>query len=130
MLRGVVTSGTARRARAEGEDRAGKTGTTNDFVDAWFVGMVPRYTVAVWIGADNRVEGLGQSETGGRAALPAWKQIVEALPQEPGERFDVPDDVVFVSQSGRWVGIPRAQADRHLSRPALDAAPLPDFPGG
>jgi penicillin-binding protein 1A len=106
MLREVVRAGTGRKAWKPGFDRAGKTGTTNDFVDAWFVGFTPRYTVAVWIGSDTTAS-LGDKETGGKAALPAWLAIVEALPHEEGERFPLPDDVALVETAGSWAGIPR-----------------------
>lgn len=99
VMREVVRGGTARRAYVEGYDRAGKTGTTNDNVDAWFVGMTPLYTVAVWVGTDG-TGSLGESETGGRAALPAWIAIVEALPDQQGLVFPVPDDAVRVQAAG------------------------------
>ena len=57
----------------------GKTGTTNDYKDAWFVGFTPRHVIAVWIGTDGTFS-LGDKETGGRAALPAWIEIADALP--------------------------------------------------
>jgi penicillin-binding protein 1A len=106
MLREVVRAGTGRKAWKPGFDRAGKTGTTNDFIDAWFVGFTPRYTVAVWIGSDTTAS-LGDKETGAKAALPAWLAIVEALPHEEGERLPVPDDVALVETVGSWAGIPR-----------------------
>jgi penicillin-binding protein 1A len=127
MLREVVRAGTARKAWKPGYDRAGKTGTTNDFVDAWFVGFTPRYTVAVWIGSDG-TQSLGDKETGGKAALPAWMRIVEALPHAEGERFPLPDEAILVQAGGQWVGLPRAAVPASvLRRPTLGAAPLPDF---
>jgi penicillin-binding protein 1A len=108
MLREVVRAGTGRKASKPGFDRAGKTGTTNNFVDAWFVGFNPRYTVAVWIGSDTSVT-MGDKETGGKGALPAWISIIEALPQVEGERLPVPDGVALVEALGGWVGIPRGQ---------------------
>ena len=129
MLRGVVQRGTARRARAPGLDRAGKTGTTNDFVDAWFVGITPRHSIAVWVGANDR-RGLGPGETGGRAALPAWIALAEAAGEAPGERFPVPDGVALLYEGGDWIGVPRSAVPAaRLPRPAVSAsAPLPDFP--
>jgi penicillin-binding protein 1A len=95
MLREVVRAGTARRAYQATKDRAGKTGTTNGFVDAWFVGFTPRYAVAVWIGTDGTGT-LGSEETGGKAALPAWLDIVAALPEPDGEVRPPPPEVMLV----------------------------------
>ncbi len=125
MMREVVRAGTARKALREGYDRGGKTGTTNGFVDAWFVGFTPRYTVAVWIGTDGTLT-LGDKETGGRAALPAWIRIVNALDQPAGERFPVPDDVVLVPHGATWVGFRRGRVPRELLPvPDVGDAPLP-----
>ena len=106
MLREVVRAGTGHKAWKAGFDRGGKTGTTNDFIDAWFVGFTPRYTVAVWIGSDT-IASLGDKETGAKAALPAWLAIVDSLPGTEGERLPVPDDVALVETVGSWAGIPR-----------------------
>jgi membrane carboxypeptidase/penicillin-binding protein len=106
MLREVVRAGTGHKAWKAGFDRAGKTGTTNDFIDAWFVGFTPRYTVAVWIGSDT-IASLGDKETGAKAALPAWLAIADALPSSEAERLPVPDDVALVETAGSWAGIPR-----------------------
>jgi penicillin-binding protein 1A len=127
MLRQVVNSGTARKAFKKGYDRAGKTGTTNECVDAWFVGFTPRYTVAVWIGTDGTFS-LGDKETGGRAALPAWIQIVEALPAVEGERLPIPDDAVLVKHGDRWVGLPRSKVPKSVLAPRVAGTePLPPF---
>jgi penicillin-binding protein 1A len=130
MMREVVHSGTARAAWKDGFDRAGKTGTTNDSVDAWFVGFTPRYTVAVWIGTDGQYS-LGEKETGGRAALPAWTKIVDALPQPKGERFAIPEDAISgPAAEGGWVGLARGSVPLAALRTASPGpAPLPFFPG-
>jgi penicillin-binding protein 1A len=127
MMREVVQAGTATRARKEGFDRAGKTGTTNDCIDAWFIGFTPRYTVAIWIGTDG-TSSLGEKETGGKAALPAWLQIIDALPHAAGERFPMPPEAVLVQWQGQWVGLPRGQVPASLlSMPRLGREPLPAF---
>jgi penicillin-binding protein 1A len=128
MLREVVRAGTARRAFVPNLDRRGKTGTTNNFIDAWFVGYTPRYTVAVWIGTDGTAT-LGEGETGGRAALPAWIRIVEALGEVPGETQPMPDRAVLVRHEGRLVPIARGHVPtRVLERPRVSQEPLPAFP--
>jgi penicillin-binding protein 1A len=78
MLAAVVERGTGRRAFRPHEERMGKTGTTNDYHDAWFVGATPDLTIGVWVGRDDH-EPLGDRETGGRAALPAWILTADAL---------------------------------------------------
>lgn len=127
MLRGVVTAGTARRASVEGLDRAGKTGTTNGYMDAWFVGFTPRYTVAIWLGTDRTIS-LGEGETGGRSALPAWVRIVEALGERPGERLRPPDEAMLLPWRGGWVAVSRGRAPANaLPVERVGEGPLPLF---
>ncbi len=86
MLREVVLHGTAVAAAKMPYPLAGKTGTTNDFTDAWFVGFSPSLTCGVWIGYDEK-KSLGEKETGARAALPIWIQFmnVALAGKDPGE---------------------------------------------
>lgn len=129
MMREVVRAGTARRAFDPALDRAGKTGTTNGFLDAWFVGFTPRWTVAIWIGTDG-TRSLGDGETGGRAALPAWIRIVAALPSQPGERIPMPPEAMLIPWEAGTVVLDRATAPRHgFGGEALPPGPLPPFPG-
>jgi penicillin-binding protein 1A len=76
MLRTVVQRGTARDAHSLGDDVAGKTGTSNDARDAWFVGFAGRIACAVWVGFDSP-RSLGRRESGSRAALPIWLGFME-----------------------------------------------------
>ena len=95
MLRGAVERGTAVSARALGRPVAGKTGTTNDFSNAWFVGYSPSVTAAVWVGHD-RIRSLGREETGARAALPIWIALMrEILKDRPVEDFTPPETVTL-----------------------------------
>ncbi len=80
MLREVVLSGTARRANEIGREVYGKTGTTNDFSDAWFVGFDDRLLVGVWVGRDNH-KPIGPKEAGARAALPIWVHFMKEAGQ-------------------------------------------------
>jgi penicillin-binding protein 1B len=95
LLKGVVTSGTASAVRASGlpDVVAGKTGTTNDGRDAWFVGYTPRLLALVWVGFDS---GEPHGMSGARAALPIWldfmKQAIDAYPQSD---FEVPAGISF-----------------------------------
>jgi penicillin-binding protein 1A len=93
MLQGVVQHGTAVAATKLKLPLAGKTGTTNDFTDAWFVGFSPSLTAGVWIGYDEK-KTLGPKETGARAALPVWMQFMSAAlaGKDPGQ-FRLPPDL-------------------------------------
>jgi penicillin-binding protein 1A len=88
MLEDVVNFGTGVGAKALARPSAGKTGTTNDFTDAWYMGFTPRLTAGVWVGFDDKQKSLGRSETGARAALPIWLQFMQnALAGMPVENF-------------------------------------------
>lgn len=87
MLQAVVRMGTATRASELKHPLGGKTGTTNDYTDAWFVGFSPSVTCGTWIGYDTR-ESLGEKETGARAALPIWMDFMRAaIAGKPDENF-------------------------------------------
>jgi penicillin-binding protein 1A len=94
MLREVVLHGTAIKASSMQFPLAGKTGTTNDFTDAWFVGFSPAMTCGVWIGYDEK-KSLGSGETGARAALPVWMDFMKVAlaGKEPGE-FQAPQPLI------------------------------------
>ena len=82
MLQGVVARGTARAIGALSPYVAGKTGTTEDAVDGWFIGFTNDVTIAVWVGYDNgdgKRRSLGSNATGARVALPIFKPIIEAV---------------------------------------------------
>ncbi|MGH6879003.1 MAG: penicillin-binding transpeptidase domain-containing protein, partial [Rhizomicrobium sp.] len=88
MLEDVVNFGTGVRAKALGRPSAGKTGTTNAFTDAWYIGFTPRITCGVWVGNDNPAISLGSKETGARAALPIWLEFMQkSLAGRPVEQF-------------------------------------------
>jgi penicillin-binding protein 1A len=101
LLTGVIQNGTAASARSLAWPLGGKTGTTDDYTDAWFIGFDPDITVGVWIGFDQK-RTLGPGQTGTSAALPVWRTIMrswierrrEALPAPP--EFTRPGNVVVV----------------------------------
>ncbi len=95
ILQGVITEGTATNLKkiVGRPDIAGKTGTTNENVDAWFVGFSPDYTCGVWVGFDDEVS-IGDQETGGKAAAPIWGYFMkEALRDVPVKQFQQPGNI-------------------------------------
>ncbi len=99
LLEAVINEGTGRRASGLNSIApvAGKTGTTNDFTDAWFLGFSPHTTVGVWVGKDDHTT-LGKGESGSRAALPIWMDFMETvLKESPGGGFEVPQGIRFAS---------------------------------
>ena len=99
LLEAVINEGTGRRASDLNSIApvAGKTGTTNEFTDAWFVGFSPRITAGVWVGKDDHTS-LGKGEAGSRAALPIWKDFMETvLNKFPGGEFEVPNGIRIAS---------------------------------
>jgi penicillin-binding protein 1A len=107
LLESVVKNGTGRKARELNRPAAGKTGTTNNLNDAWFMGYTPEYITGVWVGFDE--EGtLGKGETGGAAACPIWVGYMKrALANKPVQVFPVPEGIVYAkidAATGRLAG--------------------------
>lgn len=95
MLESVVKSGTGQRVQDLQRPVAGKTGTTNNLFDAWFIGYTPRYVAGTWVGFDEE-KFLGKGETGARAASPIWLGFMKRVhADKPVQVFEVPDGVVF-----------------------------------
>ncbi len=125
MLEGVVDRGTGAALADLPLAIAGKTGTTNDYTDAWFVGFTPRYTILTWVGYDQK-RTLGRKMTGAEAALPIWRKVAEAGLRDgwlrEGEDFSVPAGVE-IRPIEYWSGLApgaRRRADHRggLPRPA------------
>ena len=81
MLEDVVQFGTGVRAKELGRPSGGKTGTTNDFTDAWYIGFTAQLTAGVWVGNDDKRVSLGKKETGAQAALPIWLEFMQGATQ-------------------------------------------------
>ena len=99
LLRAVVEEpgGTGARARSLGRTSAGKTGTTNGYFDAWYVGYTPQFVTGVWVGFDDE-KTLGRGETGSSAALPIWLEYMKQIHKDlQKEEFTVPDQIVFAN---------------------------------
>lgn len=96
MMEDVVQRGTGQLAKSLDRPIAGKTGTSNEYTNAWFIGMTPNLAVGSWVGFDDR-RPLGETESGAHAALPIWVSFMkQALKQLPSVPFEIPDDIVFV----------------------------------
>lgn len=134
MMKDVVVRGTAAKAHAvlKRNDLAGKTGTTNDYVDAWFCGYQPTLVAVAWIGYD-QPRRMGSGETGGAAALPIWMSYMEkALRGVPETYLAVPTGLVTITPAGGGSdliyeeGVPPPPSDE---APAGEAAPTPPSEG-
>ena len=113
FLQAVVQHGTAAAASQLKHPLGGKTGTTNDYTDAWFIGFSPSVTCGTWIGYDDR-QPLGEKETGARAALPMWMDFMRAaIANKPNEAFAT-------------AGAPQKKLDVPLSSPVVKPAPKPE----
>ncbi len=114
LLRGVVQRGTAASAASLNWPLAGKTGTVNDYTDAWFVGFDPEISLGVWLGYDEK-KPIGNGETGTTAALPIWIDIMRAYldgrDREHPPQFEAPGNIVFVP------------VDRHTGQPVDEGTP-------
>ena len=111
MMRSVLNEGTGASARAAGFtlDAAGKSGTTNDLRDAWFVGFTPQLLTVVWVGFDDNQP---VSLSGSQAALPIWTQFIKnATAGQSSIAFDVPEGITF------------AEIDRDTGKLALPGCP-------
>ncbi|HWO01290.1 MAG TPA: PBP1A family penicillin-binding protein [Blastocatellia bacterium] len=124
MMRGVVTGGTAGSMMSNKELAkrmiCGKTGTVNDFTDAWFIGYTPTYTAGVWIGYPGLKKSLGNKEAGSVAALPMWMQFMEKfLKDKPNDQFPKappPDKEVIAKRSEAERSLRTAQADEAVTK--------------
>ena len=109
MLRGVITSGSGRGAAIAGRDLAGKTGTTNEYRSAWFVGFSSDIVVGVFIGFDDN-RPLGSGETGATGPVPVFNDFMQVALKKLGEPVDAPSvvvgDSVFDVEAAKNAGMP------------------------
>ncbi|MCL5878839.1 MAG: PBP1A family penicillin-binding protein [Deltaproteobacteria bacterium] len=124
MLRNVVQHGTGWRANALGRPAAGKTGTTENDRDAWFIGFTPNLLTGVWVGFDDN-KSLGIAETGGDAAAPIWLNFMKsAVTAYPDSDFPIPPGVVF-ARIDKKTGLLATAEDRNASFDAFVAGTQP-----
>ncbi|MBT8328923.1 MAG: S1 RNA-binding domain-containing protein, partial [Desulfofustis sp.] len=111
LLEGVVQNGTGWRAKELKRPAAGKTGTTNNIYDAWFVGYTPQYITGVWVGLDEEAP-MGKGETGSRAASPIWVEFMKRVHEGvPVEVFQPPEGVVFAKIDAETGLLPIAESE-------------------
>jgi len=114
LMQSVVNSGTGQRAKAVGRPVAGKTGTTNDMKDAWFVGFVPQLVAGVWVGFDQE-RSLGAGGSGGQAAAPIWTEFMQrAVAALPVQNFSPPPNVTFATINPRTGRLAREGSEGSL----------------
>ena len=121
MMKNVVQNGTGKKALALGRPAAGKTGTSNDFKDAWFVGYTADLLAVVWVGRDD-FKTIAYDATGGQTALPIWLEFMQhGHPDVPVRDFTPPPGILFA----------RATADKGLpARPGTPNSVLIPFKRG
>lgn len=132
MLEGVVQRGTGGVVKAVGKPVAGKTGTTNDYKDAWFVGFSPDLVAGVWIGFD-RPKSLGEGETGGTLAAPVFRDfMIAALKNDEGAPFRIPAGVRLVRIDPKTGALPSLESESTIleafvpgTEPGAEGAPSP-----
>ena len=131
IMKDVVRQGTATRALQLGRtDLAGKTGTTNDFIDAWFSGFNNHTMTSVWVGFD-QPRSLGNSESGARAALPIWIDFMDtATASQPNTVLEKPDTIVsrqINKTTGKLSSVldPNAFLEIFAAKTAPNEAPTP-----
>ena len=118
ILQGAVKRGTAKKLRSLKVPLAGKTGTTNDNYDAWFIGFSSNLIIGVYIGYDNP-RTLGKYETGSKAALPIFKDFVEnTLYKEDFEEFKIPQNI-YLTSLNYDTGIKSTPEDKNVITEAL-----------
>jgi penicillin-binding protein 1A len=137
VMKGVIERGTGAKAKVLERPLAGKTGTTSEATDVWFVGFSPSLVAGVWLGYDQK-RSLGSAATGGGLALPIWIRFMQkALTGSEREEFPVPDNVVSVPVNlvtGRPAPDERGAVLEYFTsgseprRPSAPAAPAPDLP--
>lgn len=115
LMEQVIQEGTGWRLKALNRPAAGKTGTTNQLVDAWFMGYTPDCVTGVWVGLDNQGS-LGAGETGSRSAAPIWLDYMQdVLADKPRQFFPVPDSVVFAQIDADTGLLPVGESRRVIS---------------
>lgn len=124
LLQSVIEEGTGRSVNSLGIPAAGKTGTTDQNMDAWFIGYTPEIVTGVWVGYDQKIS-LGEHETGGRSAAPIWLDFMEhAKKIYPSGKFEIPDGIRIIPINN-ITGMPDLQDNSAVSWEAFKTDRLP-----
>ncbi len=127
LLRGVIQDGTGRNARVLGIPAGGKTGTTDNCRDAWFIGFTPEVVATVWVGREDK-KSLGYKETGGRVACPIWTSFMSVTKEEMIKQdFSMPQGIAMVPvdrQTGEII-IPKKDNEKSFVWEAMREDSLP-----
>jgi len=124
LLEGVIDEGTGKSVRSIGIPAAGKTGTTDQNMDAWFIGYTPQIAAGVWVGHDQKIP-LGDTETGGKAAAPIWLDFMnQAKALYPSGEFEIPAGIVILPINNE-TGQPGSKYDKEVSWEAFKKNQLP-----
>ena len=127
LMESVVQHGTGQRVKALGRPSAGKTGTTNDMYDAWYIGYTPEYVTGIWVGFDTEAP-LGKTETGGVAASPIWLEFMkQILANESVKTFQAPEGVVFAKIDAETGLLPVAESRKTIFECFKDGTVPIDF---
>jgi penicillin-binding protein 1A len=126
LLQGVVREGTGTKAKELKRPAAGKTGTTNELKDAWFIGFTPSVLTGVWVGYDDHTVSLGNGETGGHAACPIWVYFMkEYLENKPVETFQIPEGIIFAKINGSSGAVAGSDEEGAVYAASADKIPAP-----
>ncbi len=125
VLKKVVAHGTGMRARIKGYPIAGKTGTTNNFTDAWFLGFTPNYVGAVFLGNDDPSVSLGYNKTGGAIAAPLWRKAMKPiLTREVPIDFKMPTDIKFLNIDRAAGTLTTSQTQKVIKLPFVEGTEI------
>lgn len=124
LLEGVIDEGTGKSLRSLGTPAAGKTGTTDQNMDAWFIGYTPKLAAGVWVGHDQNIP-LGTGETGAKAAGPIWLDFMKHCQKDyPTDDFEIPEGIAIIPLDNS-TGLPGSKYGKAVSWEAFKKESLP-----
>jgi penicillin-binding protein 1A len=125
MMKGVVSRGTAQRVKVLGRPVAGKTGTTNNQMDAWFIGYTPQWVTGVWVGFDQKKE-IGARETGGKVAAPIWIDFMQRFLEIKDNEHQLVNNSLTSKDEDNTTRIPEITKVSDVAKTTIDASDASD----